>query len=177
MSDFHRLRIRCKRLRYALEFSADVYGGRTSPLTCASSPRSRTSSALMQDAEVASLRLADLATGETRLPAATVFVMGGVAERHRREVDRLLSRLPKRAAAHPRTAWRELPRPHGAPPGRGRGGTAARPHARSAPPRPAREADAGAAHRSAPEPAPGRHPAAVPGLTALAPPPRSGQGE
>ena len=32
VSDFHRLRIRCKRLRYALEFSADVYGGRTVPL-------------------------------------------------------------------------------------------------------------------------------------------------
>ncbi len=29
-SDFHALRIRCKRLRYALEFSGDVYGGRTS---------------------------------------------------------------------------------------------------------------------------------------------------
>ena len=29
-ADFHTLRIRCKRLRYALEFSNDVYGGRTS---------------------------------------------------------------------------------------------------------------------------------------------------
>ena len=28
--DFHRLRIRCKRLRYSLEFSAELYGGRTS---------------------------------------------------------------------------------------------------------------------------------------------------
>jgi triphosphatase len=30
VADFHALRIRCKRLRYALEFSSDVYGGRTS---------------------------------------------------------------------------------------------------------------------------------------------------
>ncbi len=44
----------------------------------------------MQDAEVASLQLAALATGDAHLPAATVFVMGGVAEQHRREVNRLL---------------------------------------------------------------------------------------
>ena len=50
---------------------------------------------LMQDAEVASLRLAELATGDTALPAATVFVMGGVAERHRRDVNRYLRRLPE----------------------------------------------------------------------------------
>ena len=62
----------------------------------------------MQDAEVASLQLAALATGETHLPAATIFVMGGVAERHRRDVKRFLKRLP---AELPRTrgkAWREL---------------------------------------------------------------------
>ena len=35
-----------------------------------------------------------LATGDAHLPAATIFVMGGVAERHRREVSRLLKRLP-----------------------------------------------------------------------------------
>ena len=29
VTDFHRLRIRCKRLRYALEFGSEVYGGRT----------------------------------------------------------------------------------------------------------------------------------------------------
>ena len=39
-----RARIRCKRLRYALEFSSDVYGGRR-PASCARSPCCRTSSA------------------------------------------------------------------------------------------------------------------------------------
>ena len=62
VGDFHRLRIRCKRLRYALEFSAEVYGGRTSryvrQLTALQDELG-----LMQDAEVASIRLADLATG------------------------------------------------------------------------------------------------------------------
>ena len=67
VADFHRLRIRCKWLRYALEFSTEVYGGRTTRFV-------RQLTALqdelgpMQDAEVASLRLADLATGQTHLP-------------------------------------------------------------------------------------------------------------
>ena len=62
----------------------------------------------MQDAEVASNRLAELATGEAHLPAATVFVMGGVAERHRRDVDRLLRRLPKDLHRIGGREWRDL---------------------------------------------------------------------
>src|SRR5262249_13799901 len=59
-TDFHALRIRCKRLRYALEFSTDVYGGRTSRFV-------REVAALqdelgaMQDADVAAQQLAELA--------------------------------------------------------------------------------------------------------------------
>ena len=105
--DFHRLRIRCKRLRYALEFGAEVYGGRTArfvrQLTALQDELG-----LMQDAEVASVQLADLATGEAHLPPATVFVMGGLAERHRRDVDRLLRRLPKELPRIAGREWRDL---------------------------------------------------------------------
>jgi CHAD domain-containing protein len=106
-ADFHRLRIRCKRLRYSLEFSAELYGGRTSRYT-------RQLSGLqdqlgrLQDAEVAARRLADLATGEAHLPAETVFVMGGVAEQHRHEVERLLRRLPDKVSRVRCREWREL---------------------------------------------------------------------
>ena len=107
MSDFHALRIRCKRLRYALEFSGDVYGGRTSrfvrELTVLQDELGE-----MQDAEVASIQLAALATGNARLPAATIFVMGGVAERQRRKVNRLLKRLPQELPRTRGRAWREL---------------------------------------------------------------------
>ena len=107
VADFHRLRIRCKRLRYALEFSGEVYGGRTSryvrQLTALQDELG-----LMQDAEVASIRLADLATGAGDLPPATVFVMGGIAERHRREVDRLLRRLPNDLKRVRGREWRDL---------------------------------------------------------------------
>jgi triphosphatase len=107
VTDFHRLRIRCKRLRYALEFSSEVYGGRTGRFV-------RQLSALqdelgqMQDAEVACLRLAELATGEDRLPAATVFLMGGVAENHRRQVERFLRGLPRQVRRVHGREWRDL---------------------------------------------------------------------
>ncbi len=107
VTDFHRLRIRCKRLRYALEFSSEVYGGRTAKFV-----RQLTALqdelGLMQDHEVASIRLADLATGEAHLPRATVFVMGGMAERHRREVERLLRALPKEVSRVDGREWQDL---------------------------------------------------------------------
>ena len=115
VTDFHGLRIRCKRLRYALEFSSEVYGGQTSRFV-------RQLTALqdelgvMQDAEVASLQLADLATADTHLPAATIFVMGGVAERHRREVERLPQTTARRAAPDRGTGLARPARPHGAAP-------------------------------------------------------------
>ena len=107
VADFHQLRIRCKRLRYSLEFASEVYEGQTAryvrQLTAVQDELG-----LMQDAEVASLRLAELATGDDPLPAATVFVMGGVAERHRRDVNRYLRRLPKHASRVGGRAWRDL---------------------------------------------------------------------
>ena len=171
VTDFHALRIHCKRLRYALEFSSDVYDGRTSRYV-------RALTALqgelgdMQDAEVASVQMAALATGDSRLPAATIFVMGGVAERHRREVSRFLKRLP---AELPRTrgkAWREL---RDLMERRKAEAEAALPPVRTtlrALPRP--QPDAEPAMPSAPgatsAPSQSIHPAGVPGLTALAPP-------
>ena len=105
VTDFHRLRIRCKRLRYSLEFASEVYEGQTAryvrQLTAVQDELG-----LMQDAEVASLRLAEMATGDVPLPPATVFVMGGVAERHRRDVNRYLRRLPKHASRVGGREWR-----------------------------------------------------------------------
>jgi len=185
--DFHALRIRCKRLRYALEFSSEVYGGKTTRFV-------RTLTVLqdelgaMQDAEVASLQLAALATGDSHLPVATIFMMGGVAERHRREVKRLLKRLPDELRRTEGRAWREL---RDLMERRRVEAEAARPPVRTtlrALPGPQPEAESAAT----PSPAANEpiHPAAMPGLTALAPPPqhpsqsgepsqsgRSGQGE
>ena len=174
VTDFHALRIRCKRLRYALEFSSDVYGGKTSrfvrELTVLQDELGE-----MQDAEVASLQLADLATGDAHLPAATVFMMGGVAERHRRRVQRLLKRLPDELPRTEGRAWREL---RELMERRRAAAEAARPPVRAtlrAVPQPPSENETGPV--PAPVPAPAAHPSLAPGLTSLPPAPQSGQGE
>jgi CHAD domain-containing protein len=172
VTDFHALRIRCKRLRYALEFSSDVYGGKTSrfvrELTVLQDELGE-----MQDAEVASLQLADLATGDAHLPAATVFMMGGVAEQHRRRVQRLLKRLPDELPRTEGRAWREL---RELMERRRAEAEAARPPVRAtlrAVPQPPSD------HETEPAPTsvPAAHPSLAPGLTSLTPAPQSGQGE
>ena len=181
VTDFHALRIRCKRLRYALEFSSEVYGGKTSrfvrELTVLQDELGE-----MQDAEVASLQLADLATGDAHLPAATIFMMGGVAEQHRRQVKRFLKRLPDEFSRTEGRPWREL---RDLMERRRDEAEATRPPVRTtlrSVPQPPAEAE--------PEPAPSTttapsssvnpepfHPAVAPGLTSLARPPQSGQRE
>jgi triphosphatase len=106
-ADFHRLRIRCKRLRYSLEFSAELYEGRTARyIRHLTALQDRLG--LLQDSEVAAARLAALATSEEHLPAATVFVMGGVAQHHRREMESLLRQLPAEVAKASGKAWQEM---------------------------------------------------------------------
>jgi triphosphatase len=168
VSDFHRLRIGCKRLRYALEFSSEVYGGRSTRFVRQLAAL-QDELGLMQDAEVASVRLSDLAAGEAHLPPATVFVMGGLAERHRQDVNRLLRRLPKEFSRIGGREWRDL---LDLMERRRAEAEAARPPVRTT-------------LRAVPQPAPAstvaqtteapRHPAV--GLTALAPPTQSGQRE
>jgi CHAD domain-containing protein len=106
-ADFHRLRIRCKRLRYSLEFSAELYEGRTSRYT-RQLAKLQNQLGLFQDAEVAANRLYELATTNAQLPASTIFVMGGVAEQHRREMARLLEQLPAEVSRVRGREWQDL---------------------------------------------------------------------
>jgi hypothetical protein len=107
-SDFHRLRIRGKRLRYALEFVAEVYDDRTKSFV-------RRLVALqdalgeLQDSEVAGARLrAQVDEGGSSLKSRTVFAMGIAAERHRAEGDRLLQSLPSDVKVLKGSKWRKL---------------------------------------------------------------------
>jgi triphosphatase len=106
-ADFHRLRIRCKRLRYSLEFGAELYDGRTNRYT-RQLTKLQNQLGLMQDAEVAITRLTELATGDTNLAASTIFVMGGVAELHRQEMARLLDLLPAEVSRVRGREWVDL---------------------------------------------------------------------
>jgi triphosphatase len=107
-ADFHRVRIRCKRLRYALEFASDVYEDRTRPLV-RSVTRVQDILGAMQDAQVATNRLRDLALGGSQgLSPATVFAMGGIAERYHVEAQRLLRKAPSRLKVLRGPQWKQL---------------------------------------------------------------------
>ena len=107
-AEYHRLRIRCKRFRYALEFVADVYPDHTRPLI-------RRLAALQdvlglhQDAEVAIDRLRRLAAergGE--LEPTTIFAMGEIAERYRNSMGELRARYPAAYARATGKAWKSF---------------------------------------------------------------------
>lgn len=112
-ADFHRLRIRCKRLRYSLEFTAGIYGSQTERFT-KKLAKLQDALGLMQDAEVATTRLLALATGEADdvperdLPARTIFAMGAVAERYRAESAALLAKMGKHLGVLQGDEWHDL---------------------------------------------------------------------
>jgi len=106
--DFHRLRIRVKRLRYALEFSARSYG---------SLPKRYTRELVglqdelgaMQDAVTAAERLREAAlSGTGALSLGAVFAIGGLAERYRHEAERLRALVGEEARAVDGGHWKRL---------------------------------------------------------------------
>ena len=109
--DFHRVRIRGKRLRYSIEFTSALYG-QLAVRFAKKLTKLQDTLGNMQDAEVASSRLFSLATaappGGASLPLATVFVMGGIAERYRQESAQLRAGMPKKFKLLKGKAWKEL---------------------------------------------------------------------
>ena len=107
---FHRLRIRFKTLRYALEFHRELYG----------KPADEAIRALVglqdllgehQDADVATQWLRTLVQNDgRRLPPPTVFAAGMVAERYARRARRLRRRFPATYALLHGKRWRRLVR-------------------------------------------------------------------
>jgi triphosphatase len=101
--EYHRLRIRGKRLRYALEFLGDLYPGRTQPLI-KRLVAVQDLLGLHQDADVAIDRLRRLALSRADdLDPRTIFAMGEIAERHRQAAIQLRAQFP---AAHARLSKR-----------------------------------------------------------------------
>ena len=107
--DFHRLRIRGKRLRYALEFVAELYSGQTTTKYVRALVQLQDILGSMQDARVAAERLHALVLDEeSKLSTLTVFVMGGIAQRYRQEAISLADRLPKRLDALTGSLWHQM---------------------------------------------------------------------
>jgi triphosphatase len=104
--DYHRVRIRGKRLRYALEFLSDLYPGRTRPLV-KRMVAVQDLLGLHQDAYVAIERLRELSVERgAELPPTTIFAMGEVAERYRRSAAQLRGRFPKAYARATGKRWK-----------------------------------------------------------------------
>jgi CHAD domain-containing protein len=108
--DYHRLRIRCKRLRYALEFLNDVYGGRARPVL-KQLVTLQDVLGLHQDAVVAIERLRTLTVERgSELGPETIFAMGEIAERYRQSVADLRKQVPpayRRVSGKRWTSFRE----------------------------------------------------------------------
>ncbi len=109
-SDYHRLRIGCKRLRYALEFVSEVYP-KEIPSMVKRLVAVQDILGLHQDAHVAveRLRSAVAADGASLAPE-TIFAMGVVARRYGEQEEHLRTRVPKAKSRLTGKRWKALAR-------------------------------------------------------------------
>jgi CHAD domain-containing protein len=109
-AEYHRLRIRCKRLRYALEFLSPVYG-RPAERLAKQLVRLQDLLGLHQDAQVAMAWLRELALDSSPpLSLGSVFVMGRIAERYAEQARRARARFPGAYSKLRGKRWREVAR-------------------------------------------------------------------
>ena len=107
---YHRLRIDCKKLRYALEAHADVYGKPVRRLAV-SVTALQDLLGRHQDAEVAIVDLRELCERRApRLSRRAIFVIGKIAERYEREARRLRRGFPKLYRAATGGRWKKMRR-------------------------------------------------------------------
>lgn len=109
-SEYHELRIRCKRLRYALEFAEPLYGKTIRNYL----PRLVALQDLLglhQDAHVAieQMRRLSLAS-QHELPAQTIFALGEIAQRYAQQAEALCAEFPKVYRRIKGKAWEKLQR-------------------------------------------------------------------
>jgi triphosphatase len=92
---YHRLRIRCKRLRYAVENARELYGSAAAKYLDVL-VKLQDVLGLHQDACVARAHLQELMESEgRRLSSSVVFMMGRAAQRYEQDAARMRKRLPK----------------------------------------------------------------------------------
>jgi triphosphatase len=109
-ADYHRLRIRAKRLRYALQFLAPIYGKGTKAFI-RRTVRLQDLLGAHQDAEVAVARFEAIVAEEGNdLPPAAAFAMGEIAERYAKRKAKLRRRFPKVFRRVGGTAWADVRR-------------------------------------------------------------------
>jgi triphosphatase len=109
-ADYHRLRIRAKRLRYALQFLAPIYGKEVTALI-RRTVRLQDLLGAHQDAEVAVARFEAIVAEEGNdLSPAAAFAMGEIAERYGKRKAKLRRRFPKVFRRVGGAAWADVRR-------------------------------------------------------------------
>jgi triphosphatase len=108
--EFHELRKKGKRLRYALEFLSGIYG---EPLKEFVGPLKDLQDVLgdHQDAEVATSHLRELSVARgrgRRLPPETIFVMGGISHHYEIRARELSTRFPAAYRKAVRKKWKKI---------------------------------------------------------------------
>ena len=105
---YHVLRIRGKRLRYALEFMTEVYGEPARELA-RKVVALQDVLGLQQDAQVAMAQMRDLTEAHSRrLPPQTLFVMGEIAQRYAQLAADSRKRFPVVYAGVRGKSWKKL---------------------------------------------------------------------
>jgi CHAD domain-containing protein len=117
-AEFHRLRIACKRLRYALEFHRPLYDGEAAAMI-ATLTSLQTLLGEHQDAWIAIGQLQALASARRRsVPPQALFLMGSIAARCERRADKLRKAFPEKYGKIRGRRWKSLKaalmRPEGA---------------------------------------------------------------
>jgi CHAD domain-containing protein len=105
---FHRLRIRCKRLRYAVENASDLYGAAASDYIDAL-VRVQDILGLHQDSVIAVSRLHDLLQSRSpRMPPRVVFMMGRASQRYEQQAAKQRKRFQKAYLRLQGKSWTRL---------------------------------------------------------------------
>jgi len=106
-ADYHHVRIRAKRLRYAIDAFAGLYGDPAQEFMRALG-RLQTVLGEYHDSNVREQRFAALVADGPRLPPATSFMVGRLVERDAQACERCGKRFAKAYRRTHRRRWREL---------------------------------------------------------------------
>ncbi len=108
MGNYHRARGQTKKLRYAVECCAGLYGSKADDFMTATR-RLQNRLGELQDSHVATLRLTELAHARrARLPPSTVFLLGRLAERHQLRAVQSRERFLKAYRKVRGRSWKRL---------------------------------------------------------------------
>jgi triphosphatase len=105
--EYHEVRIRAKRLRYALDAFADLYGSAAGNYARVLA-RLQNILGTFNDAALRSSQFAELVSKARHLPPSTSFLIGRMVERDVREFDRCRRQFPRAYRRLRRRRWREL---------------------------------------------------------------------